>query len=195
MIEGYSTSWRWSTGADGFHLRPSIPLSAAANEVVQFHVSSDAPYTVTYLRLRNPVDVFNPIPMAPPFSLPAGVQAVPPEPWLGCDWQASFSLTVPGAWPSGIYAAHCAREDGEDFYVVFIVKPATDGMSVGSMRRPNRFAFIASTNTWNAYNFWGGRCQYSDPNAPELSFERPNAQTRPCPPFHTIPVDDPMARR
>jgi hypothetical protein len=195
VIEGYCTSWKWKTDTDGIRLAPGIPLSAAANDVVHFHVSSETPYTVRYLRLRNPADMFDPIAMAPPLAMPAGVQAVPPEPWLGCNWQTSFSLTVPSSWPSGIYAAHCATEDGEDFYVVFIVRPAGGVLRVQPTQRQKRLAFMASTNTWNAYNGWGGRFQYSDPNAPELSFERPNAQTRPCPPYHTVPVDDPMARR
>lgn len=198
MIEGYCTTWKWVTDAQGFRQRSGIPLSAEASERVQFHMSSDAPYTVTYMRLRNRADVFDPIPMTAPLSLPAGIQAVPPEPWLGCNWQPTFSLTVPNEWPSGIYAAQCVSEDGTDFYVVFIVRPASALRHLPSTQRHDRFAFIASTNTWNAYNAWGGRFQYSDYplNTPELSFERPNAQTRPCPPFLELtPADgDPMAR-
>jgi hypothetical protein len=196
VIEGYCTSWKWTTDAQGFQLRPGIPQSAAPNERLQFHMSSDAPYTVTYLRLRNRADVYAPTPMAPPISMPAGVQAVPPEPWLGCHWEATFSLTVPTTWPSGIYAAHCETTAGEDFFVVFIVRPARPDFRLASTQQLRRFAFLASTNTWNAYNGWGGRFQYSDypMNTPELSFERPNAQTRPGPPYRTVVVDDPLAR-
>jgi hypothetical protein len=74
-------------------------------------------------------------------------------------------------------------DDGTDFYVVFIVRPASALNHFSSGRR-DRFAFLASTNTWNAYNAWGGKSQYGDPNnSTELSFERPNPQTRPCPPY------------
>ena len=38
---------------------------------------------------------------------------------------------------------------------------------------------LANTNTWNAYNSYGGRSQYTTPNGAILSFERPNPAATP----------------
>jgi hypothetical protein len=91
----------------------------------------------------------------------------------GCNWSTSFSRTIPQGWPSGIYAAECADADGDTFHIVFIVKAVFSGRKV---------LVLASTNTWSAYNAWGGYSKYG-PNYPVvLTFLRPN--------LATTPVDD-----
>jgi hypothetical protein len=194
MIEGYCTTSAFGFGPDGLRVRKGIPLSAAAGDVVSFHLSADAPYTVTYLRLRNQADVFNGTAMGDPFSMPAHVQPMPADqPWLGCAWSVDFTLRVPADWPSGYYAAYCQSATSEDFFVVFIVKPFSLLALAAPPGRRRRFAVLAPTNTWNAYNHWGGRDQYTTPNATELSFERPNPQTRPAPPYSIPDLDGRVA--
>src|SRR5207237_998408 len=42
------------------------------------------------------------------------------------------------------------------------------------------FLVVANTNTWNAYNAWGGQSNYtSNGDGVLLSFERPNPEARP----------------
>ena len=190
MIEGYCTTS--TVGRNPVGMRRGIPQSAAAGDLVSFHMSADTAYTVTYMRLRNKVDIFDGVAMAPPFSMPAHVQAMPPEPWLGCNWTVDFSTWVPADWPSGFYPAHCEAATGEDFYVVFVVKPYSGLAALPRPERRHRFAALACTNTWNAYNTWGGRDYYTRPHALELSFERPFPQTQPAPPYSEL--DDALGR-
>ena len=52
--------------------------------------------------------------------------------------------------------------------IVFVVRPAAPC---------GDFAVLANTNTWNAYNGWGGQSKYS--NGFKMSFERPNPSASP----------------
>lgn len=77
-------------------------------------------------------------------------------------WQESFTLTVPEAWPSGLYAAHIRNEAGDD-YIPFVVRPAKPSADVvfllptysyqvyGCFVRPGRGAEIAArARDWGA---------------------------------------------
>lgn len=194
MIEGYCTTSTMGrkTISSSISMQRGVPWSAAPGDLVSFHMSADTAYTVTYLRLRSKADVFDGVAMGPSFSQSAHIQKMPPEPWLGCSWQVDFDLWIPASWQSGFYAAHCRGTNGEDYYVVFIVKPFSGLAALPQPGRRSRFAVLACTNTWNAYNTWGGRDFYTDPVARELSFERPSPQTRPAPPY--FEVDDPQGR-
>ena len=147
------------------------PASAAPGESIEFKISSDFSYQVTYLRLKQSDGKVG-IPMDDTFQLNAFDQIAPLDAWKnGCGWQTSFTLEVPPIWPSGIYAARCADLNGDETYVVFVVKPL--------IQQRGDFAVLANTNTWNAYNDYGGASKYSTPPASRLSFERPNPEASP----------------
>jgi hypothetical protein len=148
----------------------SVPLSAAPGETIEFHVSASSSYTRTYFQLGVHGDEMTP--MSDPMVLPAHPETTPDQPWLGCGWGTAFALTVPPEWPSGYYSARCT-DGGGDTDIVFIVKPASV--------QAGRIAALASTNTWNAYNNWGGRSKYEPPGdvVATLSFERPSNTTSP----------------
>jgi hypothetical protein len=152
-----------------------FPLSAAPGETIQFFVSSFEPeYTVTYLRLKLQADGPLGLPIAEPFTRAGSEQPYPvSRPWEGCNWDESFAITIPDDWSSGLYAAHCVDSSGNEFYVVFVVKPDS------ANKRP--LAVLANTNTWTAYNAWGGKCHYSPKYSPPsfLSLLRPNPSTSP----------------
>jgi N,N-dimethylformamidase len=60
-----------------------------------------------------------------------------------CGWEPDFELTVPGDWPSGLYAARLRAADDEE-YIPFVVRPEAG--------RPGAEAvFLAPTATWQAY--------------------------------------------
>jgi N,N-dimethylformamidase len=152
-----------------------VPLSAFPGATMKFKVSARHDYKVTYLRLKQQSDGAVGIPMTDTFDLKANTQISLPEPWKdGCGWRTSFTLEIPAIWPSGLYGARCAYANGDESYIVFILKP--------EMGQRGDFAAIASTNTWSAYNDWGDQSKYSAPPASRLSFERP------APP--ASPVDD-----
>jgi hypothetical protein len=151
-----------------------VPLSGAMGKTLEFHVSADSSYEMTYVQLGVEGDKMTP--MSDPVEFGARPQAVPPAPWeSGCGWDAVFALTIPPEWTSGMYSARCVASDGTESHIVFVVKPP--------MVQPGRIAVLASTNTWNAYNDWGGRSKYTNPPAAILSFERPSTAA-------TSPIDD-----
>ncbi len=176
---------RWANGGTGLQIGVGwtevaaaiegycTPLSAAPGDTIVFRMSTAAShYTVTYLRLKHGAGGSIGLPMAPDFAVPGQLQAIPNDVWEpGCGWQADFQLRVPQDWPSGLYAARCQDAEGYTFHVTFVVKPPQN--------RRREFAILANTNTWNAYNSWGGRSQYTTPNAAILSFERPNPAASP----------------
>jgi N,N-dimethylformamidase len=151
----------------------AVPLSVAPGDTVDFKVSATKRCSVTYLRLKQQSDGSVGLPLTDTFSLDAGVQSAPDEPWdFGCGWETTFRLSVPTEWPSGIYAARCTDSEGKDSYVVFVLKPHP--------QRRSDIAVLANTNTWNAYNSWGGRSKYTHSGSgPVMSFERPNPLTTP----------------
>lgn len=160
VIEGYCT-----------------PLGGAPGETIDFRMSTGADaFTVTFMRLKPQADGSAGIPVADPFLVTGQLKDIPNVPYqAGCGWSSDFSLEVPADWESGIYAAKCEDTEGFVYYVVFIVRPSPAG------RRD--FAVLANTNTWTAYNDWGGRSQYfPNQNLPLLrilSLERPNVTTSP----------------
>ncbi len=108
----------------------------------------------------------------------------------GCDWPVAVAIPVEPDWPSGFYevamivdpadAARSGHRDGhpgrlrsEAFFVIRSGEPPGD-----------RAVLVLSTNTYNAYNQWGGRCLYS--GADRVSFARPVERgylRRPAAPF------------
>jgi hypothetical protein len=61
---------------------------------------------------------------------------------LECNWNPSYTLTVPGDWTSGVYAAKLTNAQGDQNYVIFVVK---DG-------RPAPLLYQAPLVTDQAYN-------------------------------------------
>jgi hypothetical protein len=68
-------------------------------------------------------------------------------------WRASLALTVGAAWPSGFYLARLDLDDGRgSSYASFVVRDA----------HPGPIVLVLATNTWQAYNTWGGLSLYRD---------------------------------
>jgi hypothetical protein len=69
----------------------------------------------------------------------------------GAQWSTSYSLQVPCEWTSGLYNARL-YDGTASFNLLFVVKPAPGSEA--------NIALLASTNTWQAYNDWGGASFY-----------------------------------
>ena len=86
----------------------------------------------------------------------------------GANWPVTFSLTIPDDWRSGFYEV-AFKADGVEgleavshaFFVVRALRPGRD----------NAILMVLGTNTYNAYNKWGGECLYT--GSPRVSFARP----------------------
>ncbi len=100
----------------------------------------------------------------------------------GCQWPASFRLTIPETWTSGYYQVALKAADNGGKFVqrnrrtaesscFFIVRPQTPGKQTAILLQ-------LATNTYNAYNNWGGSSLYAYNGRANLqghrvSFQRP----------------------
>ncbi len=84
----------------------------------------------------------------------------------GCGWAPSITLIVPEAWRSGFFhvtmRAHGAPADRAVGHACFVVRAAA---------ARGRALLVVATNTYNAYNSWGGRSLYT--GGKQVSFRRP----------------------
>jgi hypothetical protein len=81
---------------------------------------------------------------------------VPARPDLaGCGWPAAFTIEVGVGWRSGYYDIALHNQMGESAHHFLCVKPAKDAARTAA-------ALILSTNTYHAYNWWGGANAYCD---------------------------------
>jgi hypothetical protein len=108
----------------------------------------------------------------------------------GCRWPVAFRLPIPDSWRSGYYSvtlrpekapgaptkaqAEAKSQRGQDrSELFFVVLPAHPG-------RDTTILFQLSTNTYNAYNNWGGYSLYAyngrdKVQGRRVSFDRPPA--------------------
>ena len=102
----------------------------------------------------------------------------------GCNWPASFTLRIPEDWRSGYYHVSLRVEEGGGGYThrgrrtaesecFFILRPASPG-------RETKILLQLASNTYNAYNNWGGFSLYgyharAKQQGHRVSFNRPPA--------------------
>src|SRR5690606_35114735 len=86
----------------------------------------------------------------------------------GARWPETFSVTIGEDWRSGFYEVAFtaagvpgAEPTSHGFFIVRAAHPGRDGNPL----------LVLSTNTYNAYNKWGGACLYTGAN--RVSFARP----------------------
>jgi hypothetical protein len=73
----------------------------------------------------------------------------------GCSWPAVFDFVVGADWQSGYYDIVLTDAAGDAAHHFICVKPARD--------RPRaKAAFVLATNTYHAYNYFGGANAYCD---------------------------------
>lgn len=70
----------------------------------------------------------------------------------GCRWLVTFKLAIPDSWLSGAYKAEFNTSLGTQT-VIFFVRERSPGTY-------SKALVVPSTNTWNAYNSYGGRSLY-----------------------------------
>ncbi|MFM2183513.1 MAG: hypothetical protein RJB61_1807 [Actinomycetota bacterium] len=84
----------------------------------------------------------------------------------GCGWPSSLEIPVAADWRSGAYLvtlhAHGAVHERAVGHALFVVRAA---------RPTSPMLLVLATNTYNAYNNWGGRSLYTGGH--QVSFDRP----------------------
>ena len=89
---------------------------------------------------------------------------------VSAKWPIAFSVPVPASAVTGVYLVKLTSQLG-DTYSTFVVRDPTGGASI---------LYPVSTNTWQAYNPWGGTSLYQNHrsdwtpwHAYAVSFDRP----------------------
>jgi hypothetical protein len=85
----------------------------------------------------------------------------------GCGWPVSLEIPIADDWASGFYhvelTAHGAPAQRSAGHACFVVRAGD--------RSPAKALLVVATNTYNAYNTWGGRSLYT--GGKQVSFDRP----------------------
>jgi hypothetical protein len=149
--------WRLTRPAFGREIEGyALVCSASRGQTIDLYVSTAAPsFTIQIFRMgwyggRGARRVEGPV------TARGRLQPTPaPEPETGlidCDWQSPVSLLVKADWRSGVYLAKLEESVGHfQSYVIFVVRDDNDAADV---------LFQLPVNTYQAYNFWGGRQAY-----------------------------------
>jgi hypothetical protein len=130
---------------------------ASSGQAIEFYVNTAAPsYTMQIFRMgwyggHGARRVWGPV------SQRGLRQPIPiPDPDTGlvdCDWQSPVSVVVGTDWHSGVYLVKLEESVGHrQSYVIFVVRDDNDSADV---------VFELPVNTYQAYNFWGGRSAYA----------------------------------
>lgn len=95
----------------------------------------------------------------------------------GCNWLATYSFKIPEYYNSGYYSVKLIAQNGEIAWISFIVSAPKNTKA--------KLVVVASSNTWQAYNTWGGgsfyRIEVRDdiPFSSNINFHRPSKVTNP----------------
>ena len=138
------------------------PQSAFPGDAIALYASAPGPVDVEVLRDSGPAEVV---------WRAEGIAGMPREvPTTvvedGCRWPVAVTIPTDANWPSGMYLVrlHRAGERHAD--------PSTAWFVLRARRpAPSGCILVLATNTWNAYNDFGGRSLYTGATA--VSFERP----------------------
>lgn len=125
-------------------------LSARPGERVTLHASSsDADCTVEIARVgRERVVVDS-------FAVAVGDHPTPEDADRnGCRWPAACEITIGADWVSGYYDIALRSASGEVWHHFVCVMPAKGAPKA-------KLALVLATNTYQAYNWWGGASAYS----------------------------------
>jgi hypothetical protein len=143
------------------------PQSVTAGDRVALHVSSAGarPVSVEVARIGDTRDVVH-----AQHEVAAGDHPTPTEaPEHGCGWPVAAQLAVGEGWRSGYYEVLLSIDvDGKrrESRAFFVVRPDPAATT-------SRILWAIDTNTWHAYNDFGGRNLYT--GATQVSLQRPMA--------------------
>jgi hypothetical protein len=154
-------------------------LSYQAGETIEFHVATTAPrYAMEIARLGAKTEV-----VLTKSDIPGSAHPIPENASShGCRWPVSYRLTVPAQWRSGYYNVRLRAVDRGGKFVgrnrrtaevdaFFVVRPSQPG-------KDTPILIELCTNTYNAYNNWGGGSLYgyhgrANLQGHRVSFDRP----------------------
>ncbi|MDR7073190.1 N,N-dimethylformamidase beta subunit family domain-containing protein [Fictibacillus barbaricus] len=88
---------------------------------------------------------------------------------MKANWKPTISVKINKSWKSGVYLAKLINSNQKESYITFVVKEKSPKAQIG---------MLISTNTYQAYNNWGGKSLYgynstNKEAALTVSFDRP----------------------
>ncbi|MBI5836533.1 MAG: hypothetical protein HZB25_04750 [Candidatus Eisenbacteria bacterium] len=142
--------------------------SAAPGESVGIHVSSTFPtVNLRVIRLGAVNDTVLSL-----SGLPAANPATPDSAYArGCGWPAFQTLQVPAGWRTGLYDVQVFPASGNPLsHAPLVVRAVSPG--------PSGILLVMASNTWQAYNGFGGKSLYEynssgGVRSPRVSYNRP----------------------
>ncbi|MCB0688844.1 MAG: hypothetical protein KDC53_20040 [Saprospiraceae bacterium] len=154
-------------------------LSYLPGESVQFHLSSSEPEISMKIVRLGMQDVEKWM----SDSIKTGNYPIPENASThGCQWPVSFSLEIPSDWKSGYYEVRLKASDRGGKFIQRN-KRSAEATIFFVVRNPNpgndtKILLQLATNTYNAYNNWGGSSLYgfhgrANLQGHRVSFERP----------------------
>ncbi len=83
-----------------------------------------------------------------------------------CFWNVSYELVIPDDWCTGFYICKLSSlPESFERYIIFVVKPKKQTKST--------YLLQIATNTYNAYNMWGGHSLYGSREAFATNYPQP----------------------
>lgn len=171
-------SWKLTNAAQNHEIEGyASATSVNRGDTIKFFVNTiDSSYTLAIYRMGWYGGAGARL-LAPPVTL-SGIQQPAPTPapttnLVECQWESNYQVTVPSSgdptdWASGFCLVKLTgMTSGKQAYIVFVVRD--DG-------RQSDLFFQSSSNTYQAYNTYGGYSLYPLPaRAWEVSYNRPYA--------------------
>lgn len=143
--------------------------SAFPGETLNFYTHSTQPYKIEVFRMGYE-DGEGAKLVHTMKDLPINKQSFAADPGtMDANWRSTVTLKINDSWKSGVYLAKMTNKDQKSSYMTFVVKDRNPQASIG---------VLISTNTYNAYNNWGGKSLYgynstNKEAAVKVSFDRP----------------------
>jgi len=142
---------RWTSTLElpaltGYCDRPSV----SHGQPIRLYVHTELPAEVRLLRMGEELED-----AGEKWGLPVTLQSGQYDHWSGFAWKPTLEIASGGLRP-GLHVAVLSSDDGTTFRIPIVLKAA----------EPVQVAVVACTNTWQAYNRFGGLSVYSDTVTP-----------------------------
>lgn len=141
------------------------PVSAQVGECINFYVKSQLPFKAELYRMGYRTPLVGKTNWLTPLEQSSQIDPIT----MDARWKKAFNYRVPQGWHSGFYLVKLIDRKGRQAYIPFVINdryPKAD------------FGIVLSTNTYQAYNNWGGKSLYAynstnEKAATTVSFNRP----------------------
>jgi hypothetical protein len=169
LIEGVGADWTIrqpsGTSLQGYASKTSV----FPGEIIDLYIHSLEPYKLEIFRMgyykgegAKHISTIQ--------ELPSNIQSIDSNSkTMESNWKRTLQIKAAKTWQSGVYLVKLTNKSEKSSYLTFVVKDKEPKAPIG---------ILISTNTYQAYNNWGGKSLYgynstNKEAAVEVSFNRP----------------------